>query len=577
MSWFLGYIGNDYQKILSTLSNKSKNCCKHFVDEDLCLVYSDSINASHNLDSKEKKKINFFVSGLGILPGEERQILEKNHWEEKFLNEFCFDIDGHFASVSFNRDKVSLITDQLGLRDIYYTVTNSNQIIFSTRIDLLLQFKSTEIDFETFGSRWTLFNQISPKSIFKGISRLTSGNVLTIDRADKKFFIKMNNWLPNHKEEKLGSPVFSQTLQGVLPIQYNSSNIYLALSGGLDSRVLFLMLLNKVNNKFLAFTFGKDDSADVSIAKKLADEFNIPHTIINQAAPSFNLFWNDLQHYSLMSTVNNSATSLLHLQNYDSLQIDNGIVIDGGFGEIWRREFFYKLFFYGKKLILEKRINEIVPYLKYFRADVFNNDIVEIMNRGIIDELEQIFVELPDAKEIGVENWIDLFAIKTRLTNYYAHEQNILDMKISGYMPYVQISLLNKLFQFSASQKKDGRLFKNIVKSNHPIFASMNLAKGETTLPSYLNSFSARAYSLALKKFGKLGKKIPERFDYLIANKQSVLEILESKQTADCCLYNKTMMNLLIDNCKSQTADANCLFQIDWLLAFESFRRQIYN
>ena len=52
-----------------------------------------------------------------------------------------------------------------------------------------------------------------------------------------------------------------------------------------------------------------------------------------------------IKNYSIQSIVTNPVSSMLNLRFYDRLSNQNRVIIDGGFGEIWRRAFANKLLY----------------------------------------------------------------------------------------------------------------------------------------------------------------------------------------------------------------------------------------
>ncbi len=102
---------------------------------------------------------------------------------------------------------------------------------------------------------------------------------------------------------------------------------------------------------------------------------------------------------------------------------------------------------------------------------------------------------MPDANQIGVANWIDLFSIRSRLTNYYAPEQARVDQYVISFMPLVQKDVLNLLFGLNNSDKKNGKLFKQLIRQNSIQLTKQPLVKGNITHPFNSSSLGARLHS----------------------------------------------------------------------------------
>ena len=113
------------------------------------------------------------------------------------------------------------------------------------------------------------------------------------------------------------------------------------------------------------------------------------------------------------------------------------------------------------------------------------------MQRGTITQIDNLFKELPDLKSIGLGRWVDLFSLKTRLANYYAPEQARVDDHLISFMPFVQKDLLKMLFSLSNDDKKNGKLFKELIKQNSSQLTKIPLVKGSMTHPFNLSSLNA--------------------------------------------------------------------------------------
>ncbi len=176
MSWIFGVIPKhrvDDTKILSIINDKI--IYKHLSEK--IQIYSGGLD--NNLHFFENKKSGWIVSGIGIEnTNNSSKILQHQNWkgliENRVLKNRFESIDGHFVAISWNDNSVTIHSDVLGLRDIYIG-EGEDGIFFSTNVVWLSRLIDLEIDFYEFSSRWLLFNQISDKSIFKGIHRIVAG------------------------------------------------------------------------------------------------------------------------------------------------------------------------------------------------------------------------------------------------------------------------------------------------------------------------------------------------------------------------------------------------------------------
>ena len=133
-----------------------------------------------------------------------------------------------------------------------------------------------------------------------------------------------------------------------------------------------------------------------------------------------------------------------------------------------------------------------LAFLRYHRVDIFTEEALKEMEKGIVDQFEELFSEMPDANQIGFEKWIDLFSIRSRLTNYYSPEQARVDHLVVSFMPLVQKDILNLLFGINDSDKRNGKLFKQLIRQNSDQLTKQPLVKGNITHPFNSSSIGAR-------------------------------------------------------------------------------------
>lgn len=276
--------------------------------------------------------------------------------------------------------------------------------------------------------------------------------------------------------------------------------------------------------------------------------------------------------YSVQSVVTNPVSSILNLRFYDRLVNQNKVIIDGGFGEIWRRAFANRLLIIGKKALLRKDSKKISDFLIYKRADIFSDEVLVEMKNGIKNQLNILFTELPDPSQIGPEKWIDLFSIQTRLINYYAPEQARLDQYVTSFMPLVQKDILKLLFGLNNSDKKNGKLFRQLIKQNTPQLTKQPLVKGNILHPFNSSSLAARFQSRVKSKIG-LAYESKEIISFQKLLREFIGDVIRSSEVRNYELYDKKKLDRLLKIIESEGSNYN--YETDWFLSFELFRQGI--
>lgn len=574
MSWIIGVIGSDKNKIKEKIISISPKPLVEFDENDL-IIKSGGNYQTCFYTQRANGADKFIAVGLGIkVNGHENNILDSKSWSEIIDYAQIQDLNGHYILVRWNSTEINIFTDVLGLRDIYFHKYSENTFIFSTRVDWLAKIIRSKLDFREFGSRWLLFNQISSKSVFEGIDRISSGTRIKINRINYQL-TKINfNWEPPFDNSEYSTKEFSDTFKKICSLPYLiNKKTSLSLSGGMDSRVILSYMMNNKDNNWYAHTFGDSKHPDSLIASKICTELNINHEQINLPFPrSSDECLDEITDYVSHTIVNNAASGFIQLRNYNALINRNEIIIDGGFGEIWRREFFNRLFITGKNALISKKVKEIIPYLTIHRADIFNNEVNQLMLEGCFEQMNGILSELPNLNLIGIENFIDLFALKTRLVNYYSYEQSRLDTLVSSFMPFVQPILLKNLFNVKISQRKNGTILRNIIGKNFPSLKRFPLAKGQNTHPFWLNTVQSRVWNIIYRKIGR--ELFHDNSSEKLINLFSpfILDTINTRSVIECDYYNISKLNRLSDSLRKKELTQRDIYELDWWLAFELLR-----
>jgi hypothetical protein len=454
----------------------------------------------------------------------------------------------------------------MGLRVIHIAENNEGWF-FSTQLDWILKTGAFEIDFASFSSRWLLFNQVSTKSIVKNIINLNCGSKANISKY--KIEIKDSFWIPEKSKEISLSEFKHNLSKFILLGAEQNRHISLSLSGGLDSRVLLSLLINSGYRNWDCHLFKSESQMDNVIAAKICNDHNIPFRLFSPTVLNESDKLNYLFEYIGSTYISESAYTSQKLMHFSNLSKDD-LIIDGAFGEMWRREFLTRLYWAGQKIVEEKNFTDISNAVKFSRADIFNQDIVDVMHSGINNQLNNIIDLLPPVKEIGFGNWLDIFSLKTRLVNYMAPEQARLDNFVSSYMPYIQFSLLNDLLNVPLSLRKNHKLFNKLFYPSSVDLTKYKLVKGNVPYPFHFTPVMKRVYSIAYSKFAP--KDINNGLDsFLEGMKEFIMDSVSSSAVKSYEPYN---YKNITDNVKNYyNGDSSKGDYVNWYLTFEIFRQ----
>lgn len=568
MSWLFGFYSKQSGNVPS-VSKYHPSAISTYRNSDSYVAVGGNQNLlNYQTDDNNLK---FFVCGLGISANGESFLCTKA-WENLLLNSpgNIAKQNGHYCGVQINNGSVSLFTDPMGLR-VIHIAENNDGWFFSTRLDWLLKTRAFEIDFDTFSSRWLLFNQVSNKSIVKNIINLNCGSAAKISKSEIE--IKDSFWVPS-KTGEIGIDQFRGNLNKfVLLGTKHNRHISLSLSGGLDSRVILSFLINSGYENWDCHLFRSESRMDNVIAREILTDLNIPFRLFTPPVLNDSDKLNYLFEYIGSTYISESAFNSQKLMQYSNLSYDD-LIIDGGLGELWRRGYLNRLLWKGQNVVKAKNINGISNALKCSRADIFNKDITKEMHSGIEHQLNEIIDQLPSVKEIGFGNWLDIFSMKTRLVNYMAPEQARLDNFVTSYAPFIQFSLLNELLNVPLSLRKNNRLFTKLLYLLSGELTKYKLVKGNVLYPFCFTPVMKRIYSLAYEKL------VPEngynKMDlFLDSMKEFIMDSVSSSAVKSYLPYDyKNICNNV--NAYYNRKLKNGEF-VNWFLTFEIFRQILEN
>jgi len=573
MSWIFGlFLNNPEEKInVEKLKSIHPEYLYRFYDNSFYIV-SGGLKETclSNLSNKTQKK-KWIINGTGIkYTNQELSFMEKPNWNEILLEQKKIaHLNGHFVTVCWDKKEIICKNDQLGQRDMFFTQTEKF-IAFSTRLDWLLKLRSDcKINLETFSSSWTLVNSLTYESFVTKIKRLGPGGSAIISRNSIQ--ITRKSWFPDDDINlEREDPVELLRQFTVFPF-HNGYHIDLGLSGGVDSRTLFSLLLSSSFKNWNVHSFGNGEMPDVQIAKKIAKYYKIDHLLYFDPFPNIDECLVKYKEFVTQTLLFLPANAFMELGYYEKMYQKNKIIIDGGKGEYFRRAFANILAIKGKDVLLKKDVFQIRPFLENFKADIFNDEVTKIIDRSCNIQIEEILNTMPDPKDFGVGNWIDLFSIRYRTANNGSPSQARLDHFTKNYMPFIQPTLLRAVFKTSIKKRRRAMLNKQILLENKKLM-KFPLEKFDTLIPFQLNQISSYLSAKILRRFHNYQNSETDYFLTII--KDFVLDSVRSSDVTNFDLYDHYKIKQIIDQYYNGKKELK--YQVIWWLTFDVWRKLIY-
>lgn len=201
------------------------------------------------------------------------------HLYEEQGESFLINLNGWFSGIIVDTryPKTIIFNDRYGIQRIYYH-ENENAFFFSSEAKALLTAlpQLRRINEQSIGEYFALDCTIKDKTFFSNIFLLPACSEWTFRNGNiekKRYFDPSNlEQKPTLKKHDLFEKL-NNTFNKILPRYFSGNSIGLALTGGLDTRMI-LASLNPDPGTMPCFTYGSmyRDSIDVSIARKIANE-----------------------------------------------------------------------------------------------------------------------------------------------------------------------------------------------------------------------------------------------------------------------------------------------------------------
>ncbi len=192
-------------------------------------------------------------------------------------------LDGAFAFAIYDKEKLFLARDRMGIKPLYYSIDDSSFSFASNTQALLINVKNKNINKLALEAQLSLHGVVpAPDTIISGINKLTPAHTMVVN---KKGVYKIRQyWYPDAKrianitEDEYIEHTHFLLQQAVLKrILAADVAVGVLLSGGLDSSLLVAILSKLKQDNIRTFSIGFED-----VATEAGSEFLYSDTIVNK-------------------------------------------------------------------------------------------------------------------------------------------------------------------------------------------------------------------------------------------------------------------------------------------------------
>jgi hypothetical protein len=222
-----------------------------------------------------------------------------------------------------------------------------------------------------------------------------------------------------------------------------------------------------------------------------------------------------------------------------------------------------KLLIFGKKRLLQNDTTIFTDVLTKSRPGFFSQDVVNQFNKGIVEDCQNVFINMPPVTAKNIEYWINLFIVHYRLG---LENSGYIDSIVPNIMPFTQDKLLRAMFQMPRRSRENNKTNLHIISQNCSRLQKIPLVRDDQRIPfftSYKNTLSA-VYSLVQKKLFRHFKE-DIHIKMIGAMKNPIMSKIRSQAVRECGYYNTKHLEALTNDIYNHKNMTHALELLDFL------------
>jgi asparagine synthase (glutamine-hydrolysing) len=210
------------------------------------------------------------------------------HLYEEYGPDFPRFLHGMFAFGLLAHRQLILARDRLGFKPLYYSfLDGAATFVFASEIKAFFQCSdfTANLDVQAFTDSVVLGHPVGSETFFQGVKSVPPGHTITVSCDDPIRSLDPRPYFPagTTRDSAVSSHEVEEKLLALLENAVRShsrevANLALALSGGLDSTILGLLLRETENRQVLTLAIAdREDHPDMVQAKLVADAIGSEH------------------------------------------------------------------------------------------------------------------------------------------------------------------------------------------------------------------------------------------------------------------------------------------------------------
>lgn len=431
------------------------------------------------------------------------------------LQDILKELNGFFSIITFIDDRVVLAVDRVSSTPLFYTI--SNGIHVSDRSTFLEEHLPGEYDSEVVEEYLHLGYVTGQRTLHKHISQCQRGQLVVLDHeeeciSDTRQYHSMT--FDGQREPDPGKmrAVLKEVAERI--VEYaRGETITIGLSGGLDSRVMAILLARTGYDDIITYTYGLStftERSDIRIAKQIAHELGLEHHVVEPTHQDFLEFresnqWDEyLDQIDILGSVPNVHDTVILRKLRELADISaNPVDLRGHMptaadpnapeffpAEIVKNE-------YGKERLAKD--------MKKLHMGLWEGDRMGLVDSLIESLPEPAYIETDtEPGEVAAKCYNDIYAERTAKYLSYNQETNFLNYQ--EYYPFWDAHFVSYFLSLDLKYLVEGRFWNEFVKDlSEDEFGTTDLGLGDEEQNSgWIDNVITDGWDVAVTKIDQL-------------------------------------------------------------------------
>lgn len=271
-------------------------------DRTLCVVFNGEIfNYLELRDFLTKKGHTFYTHS-------DTEVVV--HLYEQYGKDFLHHMNGQFAIALWDEKcrELILARDRVGIRPLFYSVLEDGTFLFGSEMKSIFCHPGTQPEVDPVGidQVFSLWVNIPPRTVFKGINELAAGHFLTVSPKgiETRQYWKLQYPDQSDYEDK----PLSHYIERLKELLYDAVTLRLRadvpvasyLSGGIDSSIISTLVKRYHNNELVTFSVAFNDAEydERSYQMQMVAHLDTDHRIIEATYDNIGGSFSDVVWYA---------------------------------------------------------------------------------------------------------------------------------------------------------------------------------------------------------------------------------------------------------------------------------------